>query len=39
MKKELLKINFNNKNNPKSFFDIVKIEDLLKKDLNHVLHP
>ena len=35
MKKELLEIDFDNQNNPKSYFDIVKIEDLLQKDLNH----
>ena len=35
MKKEILEINFNNQNNPKSFFDIVKIEELLERELNH----
>ena len=35
MKKELPEINFSNQNNPKSYFDIVKIEDLLRKDLSH----
>ncbi|MFK7776102.1 MAG: helix-turn-helix transcriptional regulator [Saprospiraceae bacterium] len=35
MKKELQEINFNNQDNPKSYFDIVKIEDLLERDLNH----
>ena len=35
MKKEVLEIDFINKDNPKSYFDIVKIEDLLQMDLNH----
>lgn len=35
MKKELPEINFDNQVNPKSFFDIVKIEDLLHRELNH----
>ncbi len=35
MKKELPEINFNNQDNPKSYFDIVKIEDLLQKNLDH----
>lgn len=35
MKKELPEINFENQVNPKSYFDIVKIEDLLQRDLNH----
>ena len=35
MKKELPEINFDNQDNPKSFFDIVKIEDLLRRDLDH----
>ncbi len=35
MNKVLQEINFDNKNNPRSFFDIVKIEDLLKMDLDH----
>ena len=35
MKKELPKISFDNQDNPKSYFDIVKIEDLLQRDLNH----
>ena len=35
MKKELPEINFDNQDNPQSYFDIVKIEDLLQKDLNH----
>ena len=35
MKKEILKIDFKNQNNPKSFFDIVKIEELLERDLDH----
>ena len=35
MKKELPEIKFDNQDNPKSHFDIVKIEDLLKRDLNH----
>lgn len=35
MKKELPEVHFDNQTNPKSFFDIVKIEDLLKRDLDH----
>ena len=35
MKKKLPEINFDNQDNPKSYFDIVKIEDLLQRDLNH----
>ena len=35
MKKEIPEINFDNQDNPKSYFDIVKIEDLLQRDLNH----
>jgi len=35
MKKEILKINFDNQKKPKSFFDILKIEELLERDLNH----
>lgn len=35
MNKEILKVKFKNKENPKSFFDIVKVEDLLKRDLDH----
>ena len=35
MKKELPEIDFDNQVNSKSFFDIVKIEDLLQKNLNH----
>ena len=35
MKNKLPKINFNNQENPKSYFDIVKIEDLLHRELNH----
>ena len=35
MKGELLEVNFDNQDNPKSYFDIVKIEDLLQKDLDH----
>ena len=37
MKKELTEINFNNQVNPKSYFDIVKIEDLFKRDLDHAI--
>lgn len=37
MKQELPEITFNNRDNPKSFFDIVKIEDLLQKNLDHAL--
>lgn len=35
MKKQLPEIKFDNKDNPKSYFDIVKIEDLLKRGLDH----
>ncbi len=35
MKGQVTKINFQNKVNPKSYFDIVKIEDLLTRDLDH----
>lgn len=35
MNQDLKEINFENKNNPKSYFDIVKIEDLLSRDLDH----
>ena len=35
MKKQLTEINFDNQNNPNSYFDVVKIEDLLKRDLEH----
>ena len=35
MKKELPEINFVNQDHPKSYFDIVKIEDLMQRDLNH----
>ena len=35
MKEEIQEIRFNNKENPKSFFDIVKIEDLLQRDMGH----
>ncbi|MFK7806669.1 MAG: helix-turn-helix transcriptional regulator [Saprospiraceae bacterium] len=35
MKDNLKRINFDNQDNPKSYFDIVKIEDLLKRDLDH----
>ncbi len=35
MKNELPEVNFENQDNPKSYFDIVKIEDLLQRDLNH----
>ncbi len=35
MKEKLKHIDFDNQDNPKSYFDIVKIEDLLQKDLNH----
>ena len=38
MKKQLQKIDFNNQNNPKSFFDIVKIEELLQKNLDHDIY-
>lgn len=35
MKKQITEIRFDNQDNPKSFFDIVKIEDLLQRDLDH----
>ncbi len=35
MKKELPEINFKNQKNPNSFFDAVKLEDLLERDLDH----
>lgn len=35
MKKKLPEINFINQDNPRSYFDIVKIEDLLQRELNH----
>ncbi len=35
MKKEKVKVTFDNQTNPKSFFDIVKVEELLQKQLNH----
>lgn len=35
MKKEILQIDFDNQVNPESYFDIVKIEDLLRRDLDH----
>lgn len=31
----MLEVNFNNRDNPKSYFEILKIEDLLQKDLDH----
>lgn len=35
MKKRLTEIKFRNQDNPESYFDIVKIEELLARDLNH----
>ncbi len=35
MKKQLLEVQFHNQEDPKSYFDIVKIEELLKRDLDH----
>ncbi len=35
MKKEISKIEFKNREDPESYFDIVKIEDLLQRDLDH----
>jgi AraC family transcriptional regulator, transcriptional activator of pobA len=35
MKKELPKINFDNQDNPNSYFEILKIEDLFNRDLDH----
>ncbi|KXX70790.1 AraC family transcriptional regulator [Flammeovirga sp. SJP92] len=33
--KKLPKVNFDNQENPNSYFDILKIEDLLERDLDH----
>ena len=35
MKKELPEITFDNRSHPQSFFDIVRIEDLFQRDLDH----
>lgn len=35
MKKQLPEISFNNQNHPKSYFEIVKVEDLLQRGLDH----
>jgi len=35
VKEQIKHISFNNQDNPKSYFDIVKIEELLQKDLDH----
>jgi len=35
MNNELLEVNFNNQANPKSYFDIIKMEDLLERKLDH----
>jgi len=35
MKKKLPEIDFDNQINPESYLDIVKIEDLLRRDLGH----
>lgn len=35
MKKKLPEIDFNNQENPRSYFDIVKIEELFQRDLDH----
>lgn len=35
MKNKLPKVNFENQDDPNSFFDVVKIEDLLQRDLVH----
>ncbi len=37
MKETIKYIKFNNKNNPKSYFEIVRIEELLKRELDHDL--
>lgn len=37
MKKDILEIQFNNQSNPKSYFEIVRIEELLKRELDHSL--
>ncbi len=37
MQKELPEVDFKNQDNPKSYFDIVKIEDLLQRDLDHAI--
>ena len=38
MKKELPEINFKNKEDSNSYFDIVKIEELLQRGLDHDIH-
>ncbi|MEM9889048.1 MAG: helix-turn-helix transcriptional regulator [Bacteroidota bacterium] len=38
MKKTIENIQFNNQSNPKSYFDIVRIEALLKKELDHDIY-
>ncbi len=35
MKKDIAEIKFNNQNHPKSYFDIVRIEELLNRKLDH----
>ncbi len=35
MKEELKHINFDNQGNPKSYFEVVKIEELLQRNLDH----
>ncbi len=35
MKKRLAEIDFDNQRNPNSFFDIVKVEDLMQRSLDH----
>lgn len=35
MKSEIFEVNFKNQDNPNSYFEIVRIEDLLNQDLDH----
>ncbi len=35
MKEKFKQINFDNKDNPRSYFEIIKIEELLRRDLDH----
>ncbi len=37
MKKNLPEINFENQENPRSFFDVVKIEELMQRELDHAI--
>jgi len=38
MKEKIKHIKFNNKNNPKSYFDVVRIEELFKRELDHDIY-